>query len=153
MEPISELLVSNYHREIVGEYLALESAQDKLTWLMEREPLHTPVEPHLITEERRVPGCLSGLWLSGHCRSGEWFFSAQSESDMVQGLVSFVCDLYSGRSGEDILNTGEQLAKALSLDRLVTVTRKRAISSTLSYILMAASGNEALINAPADVVR
>jgi sulfur transfer protein SufE len=72
---------------------------------------------------------------------------------MVQGLVSFVCDLYSGRSGEDILNTGEQLAKALSLDRLVTVTRKRAISSTLSYILIAAGGNEALINAPADVVR
>jgi sulfur transfer protein SufE len=153
MEPISELLVSNYHREIVGEYLALESAQDKLTWLMEREPLHTTVEPHLITEERRVPGCLSGLWLSGHSLSGEWFFSAKSESDMVQGLVSFICDLYSGRSGEDILNTGERLARALSLDRLVTVTRKRAISSTLSYILMAAGGNQALIDAQGDVVR
>lgn len=127
------------HRALLEEYQALESNEDRLQWLMEREPAHIPVPVDLITPERRVPGCLSGLWLSGFTRDGVCHYSAKSDSAMVQGIASFLCDLYSNRSPSDVLASGDSIVQVLALERLLSTTRKRAVSSTVAYILHVAS--------------
>ena len=126
------------HIELVDEYNALESGEDRLSWLMEREPQHASVPAELITDDRRVPGCLSGLWLHGGVENNLCYFSAKSESPMVQGIVSFLCDLYSERSPAEVVDIGDSLANVLGLERLLSATRKRAVSSTVSYILSVA---------------
>lgn len=120
---------------LVEEYHALPSAEDRLTWLMERPPLHSPVRPEARTAERKVPGCLSGLWLDGEVEPQGCNYRAFSESDMVQGIVSFICDLYSSRSPEGVLEIGDRITEGLGLERLLSTTRRRAVSSTVSYIL------------------
>jgi sulfur transfer protein SufE len=57
----------------------------------------------------------------------------------VQGVVSFLCDLYSDRSPEEIIAIGDLIARAVNLDGLLSVTRKRATSSTLTFILYTAT--------------
>lgn len=123
------------HRMLVEEYQALDSNEDRLEWLMEREPLHASVPAELITVERRVPGCLSGLWLHGAVVESVCRYSAKSDSAMVQGIVSFICDLYSGRTPQEVLQVGDSLVQVLALERLLTATRKRAVSSTVAYII------------------
>ena len=134
MSAIDHLLSRDEHRALVEEYRAIESAEEKLSWLMERPPLHTPVPGHLITPERRVPGCLSGLWLHGEAGTETCTFSAKSDSDMVQGIASFICDLYSHRTPEEILSIKDTLVSVLGLERLLSTTRKRAVSSTIAFI-------------------
>lgn len=132
-------LRTDSHRELLSELLSLDTAEDRLSYLMERTPLHSPLESEMRVDSRKVPGCLSGLWLQADCVNGRCVFSAYSESSLVQGVVSFLCDLYSDRSAEEILEIGELIARAVNLDGLLTVTRKRATSSTLSFILHTAA--------------
>jgi sulfur transfer protein SufE len=54
---------------------------------------------------------------------------------MVQGIASFICDLYSDRTPEEVLQIGDALVHILALERLLSTTRKRAVSSTVSFIL------------------
>ena len=121
------------HQDLVDELLALDTAEDRLSWLMEREPIHKPLSPEDRTDTCKVPGCLSGLWLKAELDGGKCFFSAFSESDLVNGVVSFLCDLYSNRSPEEVLEIGSSLANALKIDGLLSTTRKRALSSTLAF--------------------
>lgn len=123
------------HRDLVEEYEAIESAEERLEWLMERPPLHPAVPLELITDERRVPGCLSGLWLHGSSGPNGLQFSAKSDSSMVQGIASFICDLYSNRSAMEILEVSDTLVQLLNLERLLSLTRKRAVSSTVAFVL------------------
>lgn len=134
----SPFLSDPEHRLLVEEYHELESDQDRLSWLMERIPLHTEVPHELRTTERRVPGCLSGLWLHATLQGERCLFSACSESQMVQGIASYICDLYSNRTPGEILEMGTSLADTLGLERLLSTTRKRAVHSTVSYILYVA---------------
>jgi len=53
----------------------------------------------------------------------------------VQGIGSFICDLYSQRSPAEVLAIGDSMVQVLGLERLLSTTRKRAVSSTISYIL------------------
>jgi cysteine desulfuration protein SufE len=132
-------LRKNAHRELVDELRSLDTAEDTLSYLMERKPLHTPIAGERLTDSLKVPGCLSGLWLQAHCVNGLCTFSAYSESSLVQGVVSFICDLYSDRTPEEIIEIGEVIARAVNLDGLLSVTRKRATSSTLTFILHTAA--------------
>jgi cysteine desulfuration protein SufE len=128
-------LARQNHRLLIEEYQALDSNEERLEWLMEREPIHAPVPEDLVTAERRVPGCLSGLWLHGSVLDGVCYYSAKSDSAMVQGIASFVCDLYSERPPQEVIEVAESLAQLLGLERLLSATRKRAVSSTVAYIL------------------
>jgi sulfur transfer protein SufE len=135
MNTLTPFLSQPEHAALVEEYLALESAEDKLTWLMEREAIHLPVAASSRTSERRVPGCLSGLWLEAHTQAGRCFFSCASESEVVQGIGSLLCDLYSNRPPSEILRVEAAFARELRLDGLLTLTRRRAVSSIVSFVL------------------
>jgi sulfur transfer protein SufE len=119
---------------MVEELLALSTPEDRLSFLMERPHLHSKLEPYNRTEARKVPGCLSGLWLKADNCDGTCSFSAYSESDLVHGVVSFICDLYSNRSTAEVAEIGGALVEPLKLDGLLSTTRKRAVHSTLAFI-------------------
>jgi len=123
------------HRILLEEYLDLDSDEVRLEWLMERPMLHHQVPEDLRTAALRVPGCLSGLWLHTELREGKSFFASYSDSAMVQGITSFLCDLHSGRSPEEILSINLELARLLGLERLLSMNRKRAVLSVMNYIL------------------
>jgi cysteine desulfuration protein SufE len=135
MTALDRFLTSSDHRALVEEYRDLDNSEDRLAWLMERPSIHAPLAPELMTTDRKVPGCLSGLWLNGYVREGVCHFEAKSESDMVQGIASFICDLYGSRSPEEVLEIGDAVVNVLALERLLSTTRKRAVSSTVSFIL------------------
>jgi cysteine desulfuration protein SufE len=142
MNSLDTFLNQPQHASLVEEYHVLEGAEDKLTWLMERTPMHVAVPVSECTPERRVPGCLSGLWLSAQMRDNNYFFACASESEVVQGIGSLLCDLYSQRSASEILRIGSAFATELRLDGLLTLTRRRAVSSIVGFILHSASGRD-----------
>ena len=123
-----------HHRQLAEDLLALETSEDRLSWLMERTPLHAKIPASNLDPARKVPGCLSGLWLAGEVRDGLCFFAAHSDSQLVHGVTSFVCDLYSSRSPQEIVQLGARLADLLRLNGLLSMTRKRALSSTIAFI-------------------
>jgi cysteine desulfuration protein SufE len=128
------------HQALISDYAFLACAEDRLAWLMERQPLHAGLSESYCTPERRVPGCLSGLWLHVEQSSdGSVLFAARSESAMVQGVVSFLCDLYSNRSAQQILALGDTLAQQLKLEGVLSLTRRRAVASALAFFRSSAT--------------
>ncbi len=134
-------LTAPAHRDLVEDLLALPTPEDRLAWLMEREPLHAPLEPNVQTDSCKITGCISGLWVASERRDSRFFFSAYGESAIVQGVASFICDLYSDRTAEEIHAIGLELALALKIDGLLSLTRKRALAGTLEYIQSTALEN------------
>ena len=123
------------HNALIQELLALPTAEERLSWLMERAPLHAQLKATDRIDALKVPGCLSGLWLKGEYSGGVCVFSTYSESELVHGVISFVCDLYSERSPAEILAIRGELAQQLRIDGLLSITRQRALAQALSFIL------------------
>lgn len=138
MDSIKPFLQDQERLALVEEYTSLGTIEDRLTYLMERVHLHAPLAPTLLTDERKVPGCLSGLWLHATQNHDRFYFAAKSDSAIVQGVSSLLCDLYSGRSGDEIRSIDAAFGSLLGLDRLLSLTRRRAISTTISFILATA---------------
>lgn len=125
--------------ELLHEYNALTDVEERLTWLLERNPLHQPIPDTDATADRRVPGCPSGLWLTASCTGPTCKFQARSDSAVVAGIASFICDLHSQTDCRTLIEIGDEIISSLSLDRLLSPTRRRAIAVLSQFIQQTAT--------------
>jgi cysteine desulfuration protein SufE len=86
------------------------------------------------TEERRVNGCQSQVWLlpSGDARQLD--FLAISDSSIVSGLIALLLRVYSGRSATEILATEPHFIEAIGLAKHLSPTRSNGLASMLQTI-------------------
>ncbi len=90
------------------------------------------------TEENRLLGCQSKVWIVPHVEDDKLFFSAASDSSIVSGLVYLALRVYSGRSREDILATEPSFVQAIGLSKHLSPTRSNGFSSLLQFIKISA---------------
>ncbi len=120
---------------ILADYMALESAEDRLTWISERTTQHPPFPIERATPQCRVPGCMSGLWLESQIEHGKFLFMAHSDSHIVGGIASLLCDIYSGLTAKELLELDDLPIKQLKLEGLITPTRRNAIQKVFQFFL------------------
>lgn len=122
------------HQDLAEELLAISSPEERLEWLMERSPIIATIPTTDRNTASKIEGCLSGLWLKATLTAELLTFSCASDSHLVQGIVSFVCDIYSTRSPSEVLQLGDKPIVELKLDGLLSTTRKRALWSSYEFI-------------------
>ena len=88
----------------------------------------------LKTEEYKVQGCQSQVWLvpSGDVQRLE--FHAISDSAIVSGLIALLLRVYSGRSAQEILDTQPHFISAIGLAKHLSPTRSNGLAAMLTRI-------------------
>ncbi len=90
-------------RILIEQILSLKGSQSRLSWVVER----TRRLPRLPVTERidtnRVEGCLSKLWFQGSLFQGRCVFACDSDSLVVKGVGTLVCESCSGRLPGEIV--------------------------------------------------
>ena len=91
------------------------------------------------TDDYRLQGCQSIVWIvpSGDARRLD--FAAISDSAIVSGLVFLALRVYSGRSAVEILATEPAFVEAIGLARHLSPTRSNGLSALLAFIRDTAS--------------
>lgn len=56
------------------------------------------------TEENRIHGCQSQVWIHIEERDGRLYLQASSDAAIVAGLIALLLRVYSGRTPEEIIN-------------------------------------------------
>lgn len=90
------------------------------------------------TEQNRLLGCQSKVWIVPHEQDGKLFFSAISDSSIVSGLVYLALRVYSGRSREEIRATAPDFVQAIGLSKHLSPTRSNGFSALLHFINVSA---------------
>ena len=87
------------------------------------------VPAELRLEVDLVPGCVSQVWLFGVVDDGALHLQWDSASPLVRGLAGMICRVYQDCAPADITVHRCSLLTALGLDRQLSPTRLRGLSS------------------------
>lgn len=91
------------------------------------------------TEEHKVQGCQSQVWLVAEGDAQRMEFHATSDSAIVSGLIALLLRVYSGRSAQEILNTEPRFIEAIGLAKHLSPTRNNGLAAMLKEIQRYAS--------------
>ncbi len=90
------------------------------------------------TEENRIHGCQSQVWLRTECADGRFDFAAVSDSAIVSGLIAVLMRVYSGRQAAEIVATTPDFISAIGLDEHLSPTRSNGLNAMITAIKAAA---------------
>jgi len=126
--------------EIIGNFELLEEWEDRYRYLIELGRTLEPLPKEAYTDENKVRGCASQVWLEttrGEDAAGAptLTFRGDSDAHIVRGLVALVLALYSGRRAAEIVDTdAAPLFKQLGLAEHLTPQRANGLRSMVERI-------------------
>lgn len=126
--------------DIIDNFELLEEWEDRYRYLIELGRTLEPLPKESYTEENKVRGCASQVWLEttlGQDADGAptLTFRGDSDAHIVRGLVALVLALYSGRRAQEIVDTdAAPLFKQLGLAEHLTPQRANGLRSMVERI-------------------
>ncbi|MEO7477939.1 MAG: SufE family protein [Lysobacteraceae bacterium] len=88
----------------------------------------------LKTEQHRLLGCQSMVWIVAGGNAQRLDFRAISDSAIVSGLVFLALRVYSGRSAEEILAAEPDYVASIGLAKHLSPTRNNGLRALLDFI-------------------
>ncbi|MCO5054242.1 SufE family protein [Thermomonas sp.] len=86
------------------------------------------------TEEHRLHGCQSLVWIVAEGDAEHLSFRSISDSVIVSGLIYLALRVYSGRSAQEILATAPDYISAIGLSKHLSPTRSNGLAALLAFI-------------------
>lgn len=123
---------------IIDDFAYLDDWEDRYRYVIDLGRDLAPYPDAEKSEETRVPGCVSQVWLT--TRRGEGAdpvleFSGDSDAHIVRGLVAIILALYSGRKASEIAAIDAEATLArLGLDEHLTPQRSNGLRSMVRRI-------------------
>ena len=86
------------------------------------------------TDEHRLHGCQSLVWIVAEGDADRLVFHAASDSAIVSGLVYLALRVYSGRGAREILATEPDYIAHIGLAKHLSPTRSNGLAALLAFI-------------------
>ncbi len=134
-------------RELREEFAFFDDWMDRYQYLIELGRKLPEFPEAAMTEENRLHGCQSQVWLLSEHDAGRMHYQATSDAAIVKGLIAVVLRVYDGREAGEIVAAEPGFIADLGLDKHLSPTRSNGLASMLKSIRQRAA--EALGESPA----
>lgn len=112
---------------IVEEMGFLPDRFERFTYIVDFGKNRESLPADLRIETFRVEGCQSQLWLVPEFREGRCYFQADSDSAIVKGIASLICDYYSGETPQDVLQGDVHFLEEVGVDQHLSSNRRNGL--------------------------
>lgn len=128
------MTIRDTEQEIVEEFALFDSWDDKYEYIIDLGKRLPLLEDEHKTDENRVRGCQSTVWLAADYRDGKILFKADSDAMIVKGLISMLIRVLSGHTPEQILDAKLSFIQDIGMTTHLAQTRSNGLLSMLKQM-------------------
>ena len=121
-------------KEIVEEFSLFDNWDDKYEYIIDLGKKLTPLEDQYKTDENRVRGCQSTVWLIADYKEGKVYFKAESDAVIVKGLISMLIRVLSGHTPDEIINAKLGFIQQIGMTTHLAQTRSNGLLSMVKQM-------------------
>ena len=133
MQPV-EATAALAQQAIAEEFSFFGDWSERYQYLIDLGRKLPPFPDALRTEEHRIQGCQSQVWIVARGDASKLEFQGASDSIIVSGLVYLALRVYSGRGAAEILATEPTYVEAIGLAKHLSPTRSNGLAAVLKFI-------------------
>jgi cysteine desulfuration protein SufE len=119
---------------IAEEFAFFSDWSERYQYLIDLGRKLPPLPEEAKTEEHRLQGCQSMVWIVASGDASRLDFAAISDSAIVSGLVFLALRVYSGRPAAEIVATQPDYIGAIGLSKHLSPTRSNGLAALLGFI-------------------
>jgi len=120
--------------ELVDEFRFFDNWMERYQYIIDLGKKLPSFPPGWQTENYRLRGCQSQVWLKANQSKDHLDFQAISDSAIVSGLIAILMRVYSGRTPVEIVTTPPDFIDAIGLHEHLSPTRSNGLHAMIDAI-------------------
>jgi len=125
---------TDIQQELIEEFSFFDDWTDRYQYLIDLGRKLPEFPEQWRTDDYRLHGCQSQVWIHHELQGNRIHFDAISDSAIVSGLIALLLRVYSDRTADEILATKADFIHSIGLDSHLSPTRKNGLHSMLEAI-------------------
>lgn len=138
--------IENKASEIVSQITAHDSWEDRYKTLIGLGKTLPEMPAHYKTDDNKVKGCQSQVWLFAELDGDKIVFHADSDAHIAKGIVALLVGVYSGSTPSEILTFPETFVENIGLKQHLSMSRANGLASMLKQIKIYALAYQTKLN-------
>jgi len=119
---------------LVEEITLIPDAYERLGYIVDRGKKAEGLPDDLRIDSFKIEGCMSQLWVVPSFQDGLCTFLSESDSAIVKGIASLLCDFYSEAKPEEIVKTDADFLGEVGITQHLTPNRRNGLSRIVESI-------------------
>ena len=125
----------------MGENLRMLEGHDRLQYLVVKAKEVEPLPDAVKTEDNRIHGCASKLWIIGGANEeNKMQYRVDGDAFITKGTAKVVTDLVNGEHKSEVANLTVENFTALGIKELLTLQRQNGLGELIHRIIRIANG-------------
>ena len=120
----------------MGEDLRMLEGHDRLHYLIDKAKDVDPLPDAVKTEQNRIHGCASKLWLIGGVKEdGTMMYQVDGDAHISKGTAKVVTDIVNGEHRSEVANLTVDSFIPLGIKELLTIQRQNGLGELIDRII------------------
>ncbi|MFM2136222.1 MAG: hypothetical protein RL021_1622 [Bacteroidota bacterium] len=132
--------IHDIEQEIISDFELFDDWTEKYQYIIELGQKLPSLDAAYKTDDRKIKGCQSSVWLNAYEKDGRIHFDADSDSTFVKGEIALLIRVLSGQKPEDIVAAELGFIDAIGLRQHVAVTRANGLAAMIKQMKLYAIG-------------
>ena len=125
----------------MGDNLKMLEGHDRLQYLIDKARDVEPLPDEVKTEDNRIHGCASKLWIiGGAMEDGTMQYRVDGDAWITKGTAKVVTDLVNGEQKSAVANLTVENFTELGIKELLTMQRQNGLGELIHRIIRIANG-------------
>lgn len=126
--------ITEKQNEIVKEFSKIPAWEDRYKLLIKKGKDLPKLDPEIQTDKYKVKGCQSSVWIHARKENGKIFYVADSDTQIVKGLVALLLHVYSGHTPEEIMQTPPTFLEEIGINTHISQARANGLAAMIKQI-------------------
>jgi cysteine desulfuration protein SufE len=128
------MTINQIQDEIIEEFALFEDWTDKYEYIIDIGKKLPPLSPDYKTEENKIKGCQSQVWLHAAMNGHKLQFSGDSDAVIVKGLIGLLIRVLSNQKPEDIARANLYFIDKIGMSQHLAQTRSNGLASMVKQM-------------------
>jgi len=128
------MTINEKQDEIVEEFSIFDDWMDRYQYLIDLSKDLPLIADELKTEQYKIKGCQSSVWLNAEFENGAVSFKADSDAVITKGIIALLIKVLSGQKPEDIQNADLYFIEKIGLKENLSPTRSNGLLAMIKQM-------------------
>ncbi len=138
--------ITEIENEIIEEFSFFDNWEEKYEYIIDFGKNLKPMDAAYKTDENKVAGCVSQVWLHSDYKDGRVTFEADSDAIITKGLVGLLVKVLSGQRPADVANAELAFIDKIGMKEHLSPTRSNGLVNMIKHMKRAAGAYAAINN-------
>lgn len=130
----TQVTIDDRAREVVEEFALFDDWMGKYEYLIDLGKSIPEIEDEYKTDDYRIRGCQSQVWIRPEMRDGLLYYKGDSDALITKGLVALLLRVLSGQPPQAVAEADLSFLDEIGMKEHLSPTRKNGLASMMKQL-------------------